>query len=285
MEETPVKRNMLKCVTTTTPVPRSLASHRLIAPSWTLVCNPCVCFAFFSFPSLSRAVRKTATCTQIHQHRNKKRVMHAQAGACHTGDAAIKASADTGDATEHLHQHFSQPARAKTTGVRLPFHNFAHDPILPLACIFASTRDRDHMVNGTSSGGSASRCPAQQRHSIDATSKWTARVNSQHPERQTQRERNPSHANIVTKNFVHAVDVAESGNNGELLRDGRWFRNNCTYPRRFSLLTPLLSAPSSTPPGTTPQCQTWRCITTGTSDRSCQCAQASAGPGTEPKTL
>ena len=45
---------------------------------------------FFWFPSLSRAVRKTATCTQIHQHRNKKRIKH---DASDTGDAAIKASA------------------------------------------------------------------------------------------------------------------------------------------------------------------------------------------------
>ena len=44
------------------------------------------------------------------------------------------------------------------------------------------------------------------------------------------------------------MNVAESGSNGDFLRDGRKFLNTCTHPRSFSLLTPLLSTPFSTPP-------------------------------------
>lgn len=121
-----------------------------------------------SFPSLSRGVRKTATCTQIHQHRNKNELSMRWLNASDTGDAATKASAtlETPPST-FTTQHC---AVQDHWGVRFSCQKFAHDPILTLACIFAPTDDRGHMVNSTSSGESASRSPAQQRHSIDAPS-------------------------------------------------------------------------------------------------------------------
>ena len=76
----------------------------------------------------------------------------------------------------------------ETTGRNPLSRLLAHDPILTLPCTFAPTNDRDDMVSATSSGGDDSRFPIQQKHSTDATSNRTAKIHSQHPERQTPRE-------------------------------------------------------------------------------------------------
>ena len=106
----------------------------------------------------------------------------------------------------------------------------------------------------------------KKRHSVDATSNRTELINSQHPERQRPRERNPSRPGILPKVLeplpvrplvhVHLHDAASRKNENGF----SW--PTCTHPRSFSLLTPPLSTPSftDTPPSTTTQkrrsCQT-----------------------------
>ena len=74
--------------------------------------------------------------------------------------------------------------------------------------------------------------------------------------------------------LADAVDVAESGSKGQSWETSPAIP--CTHPRSFCLLTPLLSTPSSHHP----KCQTWRCITTGTSDTyTCRASPQGRLPG------
>ena len=116
------------------------------------------------------------------------------AGQDHFHDCTLSPAKQRAVVGQQVERHAFQ-----TTGRNPLSRLLAHDPILTLTCIFAPTNDRDHMVNATYSGGNASRFPVQQRHSIDATSNWTELINSQHPERQTPRERNPSRPSVLPK--------------------------------------------------------------------------------------